>query len=208
MNRKEQILEKSLLLFNDRGIENVSAKIVAAELGISDGNLRYHYRTKEDIIFALYLRLLEEIDEDLKLLEEENIDLKTIIHALSLALGSLHKYKFLMIDIVGIMRKFPKIQENYQSLFEPRKKKFKELLNHIIETGIFRQEIFPNQYDYFILQFYTLTDFWISESEILYQDNNRYGVSFHINMILSFIVPYLTEEGLVEFKSFTTGMKE
>ncbi|MDQ3536253.1 MAG: TetR/AcrR family transcriptional regulator, partial [Bacteroidota bacterium] len=204
---KDLIIEKSLALFNEKGIENVSAKIIAADLGISDGNLRYHYRTKEDIIYALYQNLLEEIMEDLKPLEQEDIDLKGIIHSFTLALSTLHRYRFLMIDIVGIMRKFPTIKENYQSLYEPRKHKFKALLSNCIEKGILREENFPNQYDYFILQFYTLTDFWISESEILYQDNNGYGVSFHINMILSFIVPYLTEQGLEEFKSFTKGMK-
>lgn len=207
MNRKDLIIEKSLALFNEKGIENVSAKIIAADLGISDGNLRYHYRTKEDIIFALYQKLLEEITENLKPLEDPEIELKEIIHAITLALSTLHRYRFLMIDIVGIMRKFPTIQQSYQSLYEPRKKKFKTLLTRCIEKGILKKENFPNQYDYFILQFYTLTDFWISESEILYQDNNGYGVSFHINMMLSFIVPFLTEEGLDEFKSFTKGMK-
>lgn len=207
MNRKDLIIEKSLALFNEKGIENVSAKIIAADLGISDGNLRYHYRTKEDIIYALYQNLLEELNVDLKPLENEDIDLKSIIHCITLALSTLHRYRFLMIDIVGIMRKFPSIQENYRSLYEPRKQKFKDLLKHCIDKGILKQENFPNQYDYFILQFYTLTEFWISESEILYQENNSYGVSFHINMILSFIVPYLTEEGLKEFKSFTKGVK-
>lgn len=207
MSRKEQILEKSLLLFNERGIENVSAKIVAAELGISDGNLRYHYRTKEDIIYALYMRLLDDIKENIVTLEEKEIDLKIIIHSITLVLGSLHRYKFLMIDIVGIMRKFPTIQANYQALYNPRKQKIKELIQKTIDSGILKKETFPNQYDYFILQFYTLTDFWISESEILYRDSTRYGVSFHINLILSFLVPYLTEKGLEEFQSFTKGMK-
>ncbi len=207
MNRKELILEKSLSLFNEKGIENVSAKIIAADLGISDGNLRYHYRTKEDIIYALYQSLLEEVKVDLVPLQEEEINLKSIIHSITMALSTLHRYKFLMIDIVGIMRKFPTIQENYNSLYEPRKAHFKILLEECINKGILKNEDFPNQYDYFILQFYTLTDFWISESEILYQENNGYGVSFHINLILSFIVPYLTEEGLGEFKSFTKGMK-
>lgn len=207
MNRKEQILEKSLLLFNERGIENVSAKIVAAELGISDGNLRYHYRTKEDIIYALYARLLEDIKENIIPLEEKELDLKIIIHTITLVLGSLHRYKFLMIDIVGIMRKFPSIQASYQSLYQPRKQKIKELIQKTMDAGILKKETFPNQYDYFLLKFYTLTDFWISESEILYRDNTRYGVSFHINLILSFLVPYLTEKGLEEFQTFTKGVK-
>ena len=53
---KERILATSLELFNRLGERNVSTNHIAEALGISPGNLYYHYRNKGDIVFALFER--------------------------------------------------------------------------------------------------------------------------------------------------------
>lgn len=57
----ERILEASLGLFNRFGEPNVSTTAIAAELGISPGNLYYHYPAKEGLVNALFARYQEEL---------------------------------------------------------------------------------------------------------------------------------------------------
>ena len=52
----ERILEVTLELFNRFGEPNVSTTLISAELGISPGNLYYHYPAKEELITRLYDR--------------------------------------------------------------------------------------------------------------------------------------------------------
>jgi AcrR family transcriptional regulator len=52
----ERILDVALELLNRFGEPNVSTTLIAAELGISPGNLYYHYPAKEALINALYVR--------------------------------------------------------------------------------------------------------------------------------------------------------
>lgn len=52
----ERILEVALGLFNRFGEPNVSTTLIAAELGISPGNLYYHYPSKDELINALFNR--------------------------------------------------------------------------------------------------------------------------------------------------------
>ena len=53
---RDRILQASLALFNADGLAAVSTHKVAAELGISPGNLHYHFKTKEQIVTVLFAR--------------------------------------------------------------------------------------------------------------------------------------------------------
>lgn len=50
---RKEILEMSRQLFNERGFNDVSIRDIATALGISNGNLTYHFKRKEDIVEAL-----------------------------------------------------------------------------------------------------------------------------------------------------------
>uniref|UniRef100_UPI0005623176 TetR/AcrR family transcriptional regulator n=1 Tax=Photobacterium sanctipauli TaxID=1342794 RepID=UPI0005623176 len=57
MKTKDRILSVSLELFNRDGVAQVSTLIIATEMGISPGNLYYHFRGKEEIIATLVTEL-------------------------------------------------------------------------------------------------------------------------------------------------------
>ncbi len=60
-SNRQQILDAALRLFNDQGVGPVSTNHISAEVGISPGNLYYHFRNKEDIVWALLQNLLGEL---------------------------------------------------------------------------------------------------------------------------------------------------
>jgi AcrR family transcriptional regulator len=59
----ERILQVALALFNRFGEPNVSTAQLAAELGISQGNLHYHFPAKERLVNALVDRHEEDLAE-------------------------------------------------------------------------------------------------------------------------------------------------
>lgn len=54
MSNRERILELSLRLMNDEGAQAAGTTRIAAELGISPGNLYYHFKNREEIVRVLF----------------------------------------------------------------------------------------------------------------------------------------------------------
>ncbi len=55
-NTRDRILATSLVMFNASGLPAVSTHKIAAELGISPGNLHYHFKSKQLIVERLFRR--------------------------------------------------------------------------------------------------------------------------------------------------------
>ena len=47
---KERIKDKARELFNVQGMSDTSLRNIAQALGISQGNLNYHYKVKQDLV--------------------------------------------------------------------------------------------------------------------------------------------------------------
>ncbi len=61
MKTRDRILECALTLFNQQGEPNVSTLEIANEMGISPGNLYYHFHGKEPLILSLFERFQAEL---------------------------------------------------------------------------------------------------------------------------------------------------
>jgi len=95
---RERILNGVLKLFNENGEGSVTTANIAEYLGISEGNLWYHFRTKRDLVFELSCRLEAEIDQNLSRVPEENLDLKDFMRYAARAFEYLWEYRFLFRD--------------------------------------------------------------------------------------------------------------
>ena len=60
--RRAEILRTALTLFNAHGTSAVSTNHIAKELGISVGNLYYHFADKETIVRELYADQIQQFD--------------------------------------------------------------------------------------------------------------------------------------------------
>ena len=61
-NTYSRIVEASLMLFNEEGERNISTNHIAAHLGISPGNLYYHFHSKDEIVNALFADYEKDIE--------------------------------------------------------------------------------------------------------------------------------------------------
>ena len=65
MKTRDRILNAALELFNQQGERKVTTNHIAAHLDMSPGNLYYHFKNKQEIIFELFLSYEARVDQNL-----------------------------------------------------------------------------------------------------------------------------------------------
>jgi AcrR family transcriptional regulator len=63
MEKKEQILETALNLFIENGFDKTPTTRIALEAGVATGTLFHHFKTKEELINALYFEIKTDISK-------------------------------------------------------------------------------------------------------------------------------------------------
>ncbi|MEI1690825.1 TetR/AcrR family transcriptional regulator [Acinetobacter nosocomialis] len=103
LKTKDRILQISLQLFNERGERSVTTNHIAAELGISPGNLYYHFRNKHEIIKELMYQYQVETLEMLSLPEDRPLTTNDKINYFQVLSGQLWSYRFIHRDVYHLV---------------------------------------------------------------------------------------------------------
>jgi AcrR family transcriptional regulator len=135
---RERILDASLAMFNVQGEPNVTTNHIADELGISPGNLYYHFRNKDDIVEHLFARYEARIDDALLLPEGRLPNLEDIWLQLHLIFESLWQYRFLYRDLVDILARSRKLKLRFARIMSRAGSSATSLLRGLVDAGVMR----------------------------------------------------------------------
>lgn len=112
---RDRILEASLELFNAQGERNVTTNHIAAHLGISPGNLYYHFPNKPAIVAELFVHYEARVDQFLRLPRERPMQMQDKAAYLEALLGAIWDYRFLHRDLEGLLAANPELAQRYQA---------------------------------------------------------------------------------------------
>jgi hypothetical protein len=202
---REIILDTSLELFNSLGLSKVTLRTIANKMEISQGNLNYHFKKREDIIEGLYFQLVKNIDSSMSSMQESKNPFQLLVSISETIMFNFHEYRFFMLDFTQIMRENKKIKKHYSELTIQREEQFSMLFNLLIKEGLMRKEILPNEYKNLYKRFQILGDFWISDAEILNSNITKKTILTYSVILTQAIFPYLTLKGQKEYHSIVSG---
>ena len=190
----ERIVASALGLFNRFGEPNVAATMVAADLGISPGNLYYHYPGKEDIVNHLFGKYLDDLQallpaaQDVKDLE----DAWFFMHSL---FELVWRYRFLYRDLNDLLSKYRQLEQALKQVLADKHEAFLTLLERLSEQGWLTQS--PTERDSSATQMLVMLTWWLSYEYVrdprhaLEDANAQGGVSRGAQQVLSLLLPYL-----------------
>jgi len=136
MKTRDRILQCALQLFNDKGEPNVSTLEIANELGISPGNLYYHFHGKEPLVLGLFERFQAELSPLLNPPADAQLAPEDYWLFLHLIVERLAQYRFLFQDLSNLAGRLPKLAKGIRQLLIALKRTLASLLAQLKAQGM------------------------------------------------------------------------
>ena len=115
---RSRILAEALALFNERGERNVTTGTIAESLGISPGNLYYHFRNKDEIVAALMRRFEERMDLEPGMALDAPGAIEDLWLYLHLTLEAIWEFRFLYRNLDDLAAREPRLRERFNRIAE------------------------------------------------------------------------------------------
>ena len=190
----ERILEVALVMFNRLGEPNVSTTAISTEMGISPGNLYYHFPAKDTLINALFDRYRQSVGPlldaagDVRHVE----DAWLFFHML---FELLWEHRFLYRDLNDLLSKNRHLETQFQELLDHKSRAVRQVLDGLNRGGALRAD--SRELDPVATAMVVVLTYWLSYE---YVRDPRHALepeaagaallrgAFHV---LSLVMPYL-----------------
>lgn len=198
-NTYQRIIESALVLFNEEGERNISTNHIAAHLGISPGNLYYHFRNKDEIIIQLFKRYSEAL---LHYLQEAELpsNVEDSINYMSGIYNVMWEYRFLFSDVNTLLARSAELLGEHNNFTQAKVSPLLvKLLTQLNGLGIIQAD--QTAMNDLAVNMWMVTKYWFDfDSSLrgrtkLTEDSKARG----IQRTLSLLRPYLLPQYVAEF---------
>lgn len=195
----QRIAGVALALFNAHGEPNVTTNQIADEADVSPGNLHYHFRTKQDLVMALFNAYAERMDElvgntdaDIEAPELDVEDLWLFLHLLFETIG---QYRFIYRDLTDLCGRYPALHRRFRRQSERLLATMQQACRGLIRQGVMRAS--DQELDGLARNIAVVCTFWLAFDQVhaptqakATQDRPDRAVW----LVMSLISPYLDRD--------------
>ncbi len=199
MKTRDKIIDTSIRLFNEQGTGAVTTNHIAAAVGISPGNLYYHFRNKEDIIRAIFEQMdaygleqyrfilnrcqpgtLEAMEQTFSMIQEYN-----------------WRYRFFKRELTALIMNDPLLRKRFQKSHLTLLSVIRESNDHAVAKGMLKR-MTKKEMALFTEEIWLVALFWLNYLEVGGEEVNNETLHRGINLLRNMIRPHLTEQALAE----------
>ncbi|MBV7298742.1 TetR/AcrR family transcriptional regulator [Enterovibrio paralichthyis] len=135
MKTRDRIIHSALALFNEQGEPNVTTNHIAADLGISPGNLYYHFRNKEEIIHSIFDQYARDLSMGFQPEVPAESDEQRLLAYLDATFQLMWRYRFFYANLPDILSRDAELQQKYLAAQQALKANLFTMLSRFRDTG-------------------------------------------------------------------------
>lgn len=195
MTTKEKIIHQATQYFNKVGYGSTSLFELANEIGMSRGNLTYHFKDKDALLEAIademWSKIKAERSKSRQLPSFENLH-----NEVQLYYRFQKKYSFLFLDPHALKHKV--VKKQFREMTLQTIEDNKAAIAFSIKLGNMKPEPLPGMYHNLAFISWMLSFYWLSQQILRGEKTEEDGEK----MIWSILIPHFTEKGIQSFKGF------
>jgi AcrR family transcriptional regulator len=192
---KEQIVAAALDTFNEKGLMGASLRDIASRLGISDGHLRYYFKTKEDLVLAAFEAMDAEILRRAGGSEEAAFDWAGMLQHLTGTFLVMYQYRCFFLESPLRLRELKKVHAAYQQLLAGRRELFLQLFRGLQQLQIFDSAYSDKHFHLLFDQFFIISDNWVKQAYLHpTRDSMEKTATHYAGLCLMLFLPFVKEQ--------------
>lgn len=195
MSTKEKILKEATKLFNQVGFSSVSLFELAQKIGMSRGNLTYHFKDKDLLLEAIADEMWQKMEKE-RHKSRQFPSFENLHNEVQLYYRFQKEYAFIFLDTHVLNH--PSIKKKFRAITQQTIQDNKATIAFSIKVGNMKTETIPGTYANIAFITWMLTFFWLSQQIIRGEKTREDGEK----MIWSILLPHFTEKGIQSFQAF------
>lgn len=195
LSTRERILAACRELFNARGPAHVTTAQIAAEVGINEGNLYYHFKRKEQILEALFETFESSLQRVADAETASGGDPQSYTDYLSAWFTLMWEWRFFYRDSGTVYELAPALRPRIPSLSDRGQAQVRLVIENQRAAGLI--ELGADEIDRLIVNAWIVSTYWIDYLRSRHgvrevtKEHLRWGAS----QVASLFLPYLTPAG-------------
>lgn len=194
MKTRDKIINTAIELFNEQGTKAVSTNHIASAVGISPGNLYYHFRNKEDIIRAAFEQLdADGLEQYQLILEKYQPGTIEAMEQTFIMIQEFNwRYRFFKRELTALIMNDPLLKER----FHATNGQMKEVIGYSVDCGIAKGIVKPMndaEKKLCVDAVWLVALFWLNYLEVGGEEVNEATLGRGNEVLRAVFTPYLTE---------------
>jgi len=191
MNTRDRILDTALRLFNQSGTAAVSTNHIADALGISPGNLYYHFRNKEAIIRALFEQQFAHWDVIYSLPDDRMPTLADLRRLVDDTFPVSWEYRFIYRELIALLRRDGELHRRWVEVRARGFDGFRQLIEVFAAAGVLRSPDDPVVVTRLAELIWMINEFWLASVEVSGQAVDAAQMAHGAELMRQVLEPYI-----------------
>lgn len=191
MKTKERILDTALRLFNESGTKAITTNHIAEAMGISPGNLYYHYANKESIIRDLAGQMADRASKVFDVSFDQPLMTADLMRMARQNYEIAWAYRFIYRELIALLNHDPELKT---TVMENRRRAFADfqpLFWAFVEWGVLRPPAEPLEIDRLAELAWMMTEFWLPAVELGGREVTEREIDHGLELLVQLLRPYL-----------------
>ena len=200
MNTRGKILDRALEMFNERGIEYVGLRELAADLDIRVSNITYYFPTKDDLVFEISQELARKNSE--VIIENQSITMTGFLEMLTKVYEHHYHFRSLLRSFVHIMTQNKAVLASYKKTQTNRRNAIAVNLQALVTGGYLKVEN-EEKLKFLGTSISLISRYWISEAAVFGQHfSKEENIRQNLLLIVHLLEPYSSAKAKREMTAF------